>query len=76
MDEWVGSWEDWTIEPLDIAEEGELVFATAVQRGRGKGSGAPMESLVMFVFTVRDGLVMRWQMFHDEQEARAAVGAG
>jgi ketosteroid isomerase-like protein len=76
MDEWVGTWDDWTIEMLGASEEGELVFATAIQRGRGKGSGVPMESLVVFVFTVRDGVVARWQMFHDEEEARAAVGLG
>lgn len=76
MDEWVGTWDDWTIEMLNIVEEGDLVFATAVQRGRGKSSGVPMESVVVFVFTVKDGLVVRWQMFHDEKEARAAVGPG
>lgn len=48
--------------------------ANALQRGRGKGSGAPMESPVTFVFTVRDGLIERWQMFHDEDEARDALG--
>ncbi len=74
MDDWVGAWEDWTIEPLAASEEGELVFVSAVQRGRGKSSGVPMESFVAFAFTVRDGLVVRWQMFHSEEEARAAVG--
>ena len=74
MADWVGIWEDWTIEPLSSRSDGELVFVNAVQRGRGKGSGAPMESNVTFVFTVRGGLIDRWQMFHDEAEARAAVG--
>jgi ketosteroid isomerase-like protein len=76
MDEWIGTWDDWTIELLGMAEDGDLVFATALQRGRGKGSGAPMENVVVFVFTVKDGLVARWRMFHDEEEARAAVGQG
>lgn len=76
MDEWVGTWEDWTIEPLSASEEDKFVFVTAVQRGRGKGSGVPMESFVTFAFRVSDGLVVRWQMFHSEQEARAAAGLG
>jgi hypothetical protein len=46
----------------------------AVQRGRGKGSGAPIESAVTFVFTLRDRLTVRWRMFHTEQEAREATG--
>jgi ketosteroid isomerase-like protein len=76
MDTWVGSWDDWTIEPLSASEDEGLVFVTARQRGRGKGSGVPMENVVTFVFTLRDGLVVRWQMFHDDEEARAAVGLG
>jgi ketosteroid isomerase-like protein len=74
MTEWVGSWEDWTIEPVSFEVADERVFVNAVQRGRGRESGAPMESGVTFVFTVRDGLIARWQMFHTEQEAREAAG--
>ena len=73
MAEWVGSWEEWTIEALGASSEGDLVFVNAVQRGRGKGSGALIESPVTFVFTVRGGLIERWQMFHDDAEARAAL---
>lgn len=76
MTEWVGSWEDWTIEPKSFDAAGERVFVNAVQRGRGRESGAPMESEVTFVFTVRDGLIVRWQMFHTDQEAREAAGGG
>lgn len=74
MAEWVGSWDDWTIEPVGFSAEDELVFVTAVQRGRGKESGIPMESPVTFLFTVRDGAITRWEMFHTEAEARAAAG--
>ena len=76
MADWVGSWEEWTIGPLSASAEDDRVFVNALQRGRGKGSGAPMEDVVVFVFTVRDGMVARWQMFHDEAEARAAVRPG
>ncbi len=76
MTEWVGSWEDWTIELVSFDAADERVFVNAVQRGRGRESGAPMESEVTFVFTVRDGLIARWQMFHTEREAREAEGGG
>ena len=33
-----------------------------------------MQSEVTFIFTVRDGSIRRWQMFHSEQEALEAVG--
>lgn len=33
-----------------------------------------MESEVVFVFTVRDALIVRWQMFRSEPEALEAPG--
>lgn len=74
MSEWVGSWDDWSIEILDARELGDLVLATARQRGRGVASGAPMDAESTFVFTVREGLLARWQMFSSEQQALKAVG--
>jgi ketosteroid isomerase-like protein len=73
MTGWIGTWDDYSIEILRARDVGGLVFVTALQRGRGKGSGVPMEGEVTFVFTVRQGAVTRWQMFHSEQEALDAV---
>jgi ketosteroid isomerase-like protein len=74
MAEWIGSWDDWSIELLEAWEVGELVFVRAFQQGRGQESGAPMATEVVFVFTVRDGLIARWQMFGSERDAREATG--
>lgn len=74
MIDWIGSWEDWSIEILDAREVDDLVLASARQRGRGKGSGVPMEAEAKFAFTVRDGLIERWQMFSSEQQALEALG--
>ena len=74
MTDWTGSWNDWSIEILGARELGDLVLASARQRGRGIGSGAPMEAEATFVFTVREGLIARWQMFGSEDEALEAVG--
>jgi ketosteroid isomerase-like protein len=74
MADWTGSWDDWSIEILSAREVGDLVLATARQRGRGIGSGAPMEAEAIFVFTVCDGLIARWQMFSSEEQALKAVG--
>jgi ketosteroid isomerase-like protein len=74
MTEWLGVWDDWSIEILRAREAGEFVVVGARQRGRGRGSGAPMEADVTFVFTLRAGKVARWQMFHSEQQALEAVG--
>jgi ketosteroid isomerase-like protein len=73
MADWIGSWDDWSIEILDAREVGDVVLATARQRGRGKGSGAPMDAEAIFAFTVRDGLIARWQMFSSEEQALNAI---
>jgi ketosteroid isomerase-like protein len=74
MADWTGSWDGWSIEILSAREVGDRVLATALQRGRGIGSGAPMEAQAIFVFTVREGLISRWEMFSSEEQALTAVG--
>jgi ketosteroid isomerase-like protein len=74
MADWIGSWDDWSIEILGAREVGDLVVAKARQLGRGVGSGAPMDAEAIFVFTVRKGLIARWQMFSSEEQAMKAVG--
>ncbi|HWX97058.1 MAG TPA: nuclear transport factor 2 family protein [Solirubrobacteraceae bacterium] len=74
MTEWIGSWDDWSIEILGARELGDLVLATARQQGRGVASGAPIDAWATFVFTVREGLIARWQMFSSEEQALHAVG--
>jgi ketosteroid isomerase-like protein len=74
MSDWTESWEDWSVEILSARESGDVVLATARQRGRGRVSGAPVESEIAFVFTARDGLIARWQMFSSEERALEAAG--
>lgn len=74
MAEWIGFWDDWSIEILNARELGDRVLASAHQQGRGKGSGAPIEAEVTFVFTMRGGKIARWQMFRSEPQAIEALG--
>jgi ketosteroid isomerase-like protein len=74
MAEWIGTWDDWSIEILNAREIGDLVLVGTRQRGRGKGSNAPVEADATFVFTMREGKIARWQMFLSEQQALKAVG--
>ena len=75
MAAWIGTWDDWSIELLSAWEVGGLVFASAYQRGRGSGSGVPMQAEVTFVFEVHEGRIDRWRMFRSEREALDAVAA-
>ena len=75
MADWIGTWDDYEIELLEMREFGDTVVAKLHQRGRGKSSGVAMEGDVWFVWRVRDGKMVRWQMFSSEAEA-LAVAAG
>jgi ketosteroid isomerase-like protein len=73
MEDWIGTWEDWKIELLDVREVGDGAVLSLRQSGRGKSSGAAMDQPVWFVWGVRDGKVTRWLMFSSEAEALAAA---
>ncbi len=52
----------------------ERVFVEFLNRGRGRGSGLPVEMTVYDIWSFRDGLVSRRQTFYDRAEATAAAG--
>lgn len=74
MASWTGTWDDYSIEVVEMRELGEHVLVSLRQSGRGKGSGIEMRGDAHFVFTVRGGKVVRWQMFSNEAEALEAAG--
>jgi ketosteroid isomerase-like protein len=73
MTEWVEAWVDYEIEGRDVRSVGDKVLASLHQRGRGKASGVEIEGDVYFVYTLRAGKVVRWQMFQTEREAAEAA---
>jgi ketosteroid isomerase-like protein len=72
--DWVDTWDDYSLEILDMREIGEHVVVSLHQAGRGKTSGARMEGDTWFVVTLRDGRVTRLQMFSSEAQALEAAG--
>jgi ketosteroid isomerase-like protein len=71
--DWVGTWDDYSLEILDMREIGEHVVVSLHQAGRGKASGARMEGHAWFVVTLRDGKVTRLRMFSSEAQALEAT---
>ena len=51
-------------------------MVTTRQRGRGKDSGAEVETHFTFLFSVRNGKIAEWRIFMREEEAREAVRVG
>ena len=58
----------------EIFDADHKVVVVVFQRGVGRASGVPVERRVGQVWTVRDGMAVRWQIFKDRAEALEAAG--
>jgi ketosteroid isomerase-like protein len=73
MADWVGTWDDYSIEMLGTRQVGHGVVTALHQSGRGKGSGVAMNADTWFVWHLKEGKLIRWQMFSTEHQALAAA---
>jgi ketosteroid isomerase-like protein len=58
----------------EILDAGDRVVVLATLRGRGRGSGADVERRQGYVWTLRDGKVIRFQWFNNPDDAMSAAG--
>jgi ketosteroid isomerase-like protein len=72
--DWTESWDDieveWELEQIDD----ERVLAISRMRGRGRGSGVPVEMHFGQIWTYRDGRFTRMVMYPEAESARRAAG--
>lgn len=77
MREWLRAWgRPLTIEADQLIESGDRILAMIRWKGRGKGSGVEMEAAGAHLWTFREGLVVRYEVYRDRDEAQAALDAG
>jgi ketosteroid isomerase-like protein len=70
-----GPWEELSFEAerfFDVDGERVLVFVRV--DARGKGSGAPVELRNAHEFTIREGVLVRFKVYGDRDEALEAAG--
>ncbi len=73
---WLSAWElPLRIEADQFIESGDRILALVRWKGRGKGSGVEMEASGAHLWTFRDGLVVRFDVYRDRDEARTALGS-
>jgi ketosteroid isomerase-like protein len=72
---WLSEWEHWRAEADDYLEFGDYVVVLATYRGRGRGSGVEIVQRGAHVFRVRDGKVVRLEIFASRERALADVSA-
>lgn len=70
---WLSEWEDWRAEADEFLEFGDHVVVLASYRGRGRGSGVEIHQLGAHVFQLRDGKVVRLEIFANRSKAIGSV---
>lgn len=68
-------WSDFTWEPLEWRFEGDRALLRARLRLEGRKSGIVVDREWFYVFTVRDGLLLRQDGYDDLASAEAALRA-
>jgi ketosteroid isomerase-like protein len=63
-----------TFDISDLIDAGDLVIASTVLHGRGSASGAQVNEPYVFVYKLRDGLIVEGWEYRTKQEALEAVG--
>jgi ketosteroid isomerase-like protein len=74
----VDSFSEVTLEVLELIDAGDHVIAStvlhAVLHGQGSASGAGVSDTYVFVYKLRDGLIVEGWEYRTKQEALEAVG--
>ena len=62
-----------TTELIATEVHGNVILAELIFNAVGKGSGVEVSQRNFQLFTVRDGLFVKWEVFFDRKEAEAAA---
>jgi ketosteroid isomerase-like protein len=69
------AYDDLRVEPLEVIDAGgDEVLVIARITAKGRGSGVEVDWRQGYVWTIRDGVAVRFRWFSDPSEARAVVG--
>jgi ketosteroid isomerase-like protein len=72
---WLSGWEHWRAEADEFLEFGDHVVVLATYHGRGRGSGVDISQEGAHVWVLRDGKVVRLEIFASRAKALQSVQA-
>jgi ketosteroid isomerase-like protein len=72
---WLSEWDHWRAEAEEYLEIDDYVVVLARYRGRGRGSGVEIHQEGAHVFRLRDGKVVRLEIFATRERALESVSA-
>ena len=67
-------WATWHMEPEQLTAVGNQVAVVVRYRARGRTSGLELEGRESALFTLREGKVVRYEWFHEPDDALRAAG--
>jgi ketosteroid isomerase-like protein len=73
VDEWLESWDEYSIEVTELTRSGERVLADLVQSGVGKGSGIEFNEPLFQVLTFAADKVVRFEIYNERADAERAA---
>ena len=76
VERWGEMWDDLEVKIDEYIDAGEKVLAIGTWKGRGTTSGVEVEQSAYYVYTVRNGKVVRMQEFWSGGRAEALQAAG
>jgi len=59
---------------LELIDAGDMVIASTIFHGRGSASGAQVDDAYVYVYKMRDGLIVEGWEYRTRDEALKAVG--
>ena len=72
--EWAGAFDNWALDVEEVIDAGDRVVTFVRQRATARQGGPELEMRFAQVWTFRDGLIARMEMYLDRAEALASVG--
>jgi ketosteroid isomerase-like protein len=75
FDDVASAWEHWTVEVERVVEaaDGRVVIVMTMH-ARGRGSGATLAGRTAHIWTVRNGRLLRNELYRDPEQALRDVG--
>jgi len=74
LGQWTGAFDDFGFEAEDAVDAGDSVVVCLHQWGRGKETGAPVESRTWQAFTFQGGRIVHCRGYASKAEALEAAG--
>jgi uncharacterized protein len=74
--DWLTPWEEWRCEAEDFVTSGDYVVALTRYIGKGRESGASVDTPGAHLWRFRDGKVVELVVYSSRERALAAAGVG